>query len=329
MWRHGKAAQPWGASDGGASMSILRPSPAVAPDPAAVSAAGLMALSALALAPGREAPALSERPGSVATRRRGQGHEIREIRPYTEGDDARHLDAAASARLGSPQLRSFHEDRERSLVLIADFRRPMLWGTDRALRSVIAARGLALAGWAAMRDRGSVGVIALTDAGPESQSPRPREHGMALVAGCLARAHERALDLGARRAAERLPTRPLGPELMQITAHIPRGAAVLLATGLDLPGEGCEAALAALAGRSLLRLALVEDAFERAPPAGALPVSGALRPQWAAFDDLAAARAARAEALANLLAAAGGRVIRFTADTVGFDKAAPLPELLS
>ena len=286
-------------------------------DPGRVSAAGLMALAAQPPGSAREAPALAERPGSVATRRRGQGHEIREIRPYVEGDDARHLDAAASARTGSPQLRSFHEDRERSLMLIADFRRPMLWGTRGALRSVVAARGLALAGWAALRENGSVGVIVLTEEGPDHQAPRPRERGMALVSACLARAHERALELAAAQGPAG-PPRTLGAELMQITSRVPRGAAILLATGLDLPGEGCDAALVALAQRGPLRLALVEDAFERAPPSAALPVREAGRRFYAGFQGLSSLRAARAAHMQLLLAGHGASITPMTAEATGF-----------
>ncbi|HET9068090.1 MAG TPA: DUF58 domain-containing protein, partial [Amaricoccus sp.] len=112
-------------------------------DPATtVSADALMALARRAARP---AGALAERPGIAPTRKRGQGHEIREIRPFTDGDDPRHLDAAATARSGSLQVRSFHEDRERTVLLVADFRRPMLWGTRARFRSVAAAEALALA----------------------------------------------------------------------------------------------------------------------------------------------------------------------------------------
>src|SRR5690606_41128872 len=97
-----------------------------AADPGRISAGRLMALEFLAAKEMSDAASLAERPGNTATRRRGQGHEIRELRPFAEGDDPRHIDAAATARTGVPQLRSFHEDRENNLMLIADFRRPML-----------------------------------------------------------------------------------------------------------------------------------------------------------------------------------------------------------
>ncbi|MFT4151843.1 MAG: DUF58 domain-containing protein [Paracoccaceae bacterium] len=261
-------------------------------DPARIGAATLMALEGAAIRAGREAASLAERPGTTPTRRRGQGHEIREIRPFAEGDDPRHIDAAATARSGSPQVRSFHEDRERSLMLIADFRRPMLWGTQGRLRSVAAAEVLALAGWRAVLEGGAVGVVALTDAGPEVQMPRPRHRGMALVAGCLERAHEAAL-------VYRGPVRPLAPDLLRAARQVPRGAGAVLASALDNPGEGLDAALAALGARGPLRLILIEDPFETAPPARPLPWLGPQGPAFARFTGLPAARAARAQALAR------------------------------
>lgn len=238
----------------------------------------------------RHLPSLAERPGTTATPKRGQGHEIREIRPFAEGDDPRHLDAAATARTGSLQVRSFHEDRERTLMLIADFRRPMLWGTRGCLRSVAAAEALVMAGWRAALTGGAVGVMALTDAGPEVQSPRPRHHGMAQVAGCIARAHERALN---HQGAVRL----LAPDLLGAARQIPRGAGIVLATGLDKPGDDLDAALAALCAKGPLRLLLVEDAFETSPPKGVLPYVGAEGPTYGRFADLADMRDSRADRL--------------------------------
>lgn len=255
-----------------------------------VEAAALMALGARVRAtPG----ALAERPGVFPTRKRGQGHAIREIRPFTEGDDPRHLDAAATARSGAPQVRSFQEDRERAVLLVADFRRPMLWGTRDRFRSVAAAEALALAGWRAVHGAGAVGAVAITDAGVLAERPRTREAGMARVAGLLARAHALAL------ASIALPVRPLAPDLVRAARFAPRGAQVTLATGLDLPGEGIEAALAGLARRGPLRVLLVEDAFEAAPPAAALPfLTSEGRVARARFGALPQARAERLRALA-------------------------------
>ena len=87
---------------------------------------------------------------------------------------------------------------------------------------------------------------------------------MARVCGALARAHALALDT-------RAPVRDLAPDLVRAARFAPRGAGIVLATGLDAPGPGLDAALAGLARRGPLRLILTEDAFETAPPAAALP----------------------------------------------------------
>ena len=89
---------------------------------------------------------------------------------------------------------------------------------------------------------------------------------MARVSGLLARAHALALDT-------RPPVARLAPDLVRAARFAPRGAGIVLATGLDAPGPGLDAALAGLARRGPLRLLLAEDAFETAPPAAALPFS--------------------------------------------------------
>lgn len=269
------------------------------PDPAQVSIASLMALETLALRDEPQAAALAQRIGITATKRRGQGHEIREVRPFTEGDNPRHIDAAATARIGSPQVRSFHEDRERSLLLIADFRRPMLWGTALRLRSVAAAEALALAGWRASLQGGAVGVVALTDAGAQVQTPRPRHHGMALVTACLARAHEAALAAAQQdaRRGHASPVRPLGPDLIRAARQAPSGAGLILASAMDNSGPDFDAALAALVARGPLQIFLIEDQFETDPPQYPLPFQTDQGVAYARFSDIQAQNAQRAARL--------------------------------
>ena len=271
-------------------------------DPAGVSAAALMRLEALARQP-RGTMALAERPGAVSIRKKGRGQEVREIRPFADGDDPRHLDAAATARTGALQTRTFQEDREQTVLLIADFRRPMLWGTKGRLRSVAAAEALALIGWQVVLDGGAAGVVALTDAGPYVERPRTRARGMALVSGCLARAHFVALS-------SRLAVAPLVPALMRAAPLAPRGALIAIATGLDVPGDGLDAALAALTDRCRVHLILTEDTFETAPPSQPLSYATPEGTARARFDGLAQDRSRRAAALVR----PGLRVERLSTD---------------
>ncbi|WP_425406748.1 DUF58 domain-containing protein [Hwanghaeella sp.] len=248
---------------------------------ATVDADRLIGLRALAQS---SLPRLAEtgRPGSHAGRKRGSGLDIRDIRPYADGDDFRHMDAMATARTGKPHVRTFHEDQDRTAMLVVDFRHTMLWGTRGRLRSVLAAELAALAGWRMLSAGGRVGMLAFSDRDSVFQPPRERDTAMVRIAGSLAQAHRQALD--ALAAGDRVAGVGLEAHIDRVARLVPRGATVVLATGLD-DGEG----VAEQAIRPLLRLARVEiflirDAFERDPPQRNLPYfseDGVLR--WGAF----------------------------------------------
>jgi uncharacterized protein (DUF58 family) len=51
---------------------------------------------------------------------RGQGMEFAEVRAYEPGDDVRTIDWNVTARLGSPYVKTFTEERELTLMLIVD-----------------------------------------------------------------------------------------------------------------------------------------------------------------------------------------------------------------
>jgi|GEM_PF-1812029 len=252
--------------------------------------------------------ALARRPGVTATRAAGQGHVIRELRPFGDGDDPRYLDAAASARAGSPQVRSFHEDREGNLLLIADFRRPMLWGSRSRFRSVAGAEVLMRLGWQAMAAGGAVGLVSLSDQGFEVTRPRARHSGMSRVAAHLARAHAAALS--GQTGGHVTPD--LDQQLASALRHAPPGAMVALASGLDQPGAGLTSVLASLAQRGPAALLLIEDPLERAAPADVFPSHRPGSPQ-AELLSLAALPASRSRR-ADDLHLPGLRVARIAAD---------------
>ncbi|MBU3028723.1 DUF58 domain-containing protein [Paracoccus sp. XHP0099] len=190
--------------------------------------------------------------------------DLREIRAYVPGDDPRRLDPSATARTGQPHIRSLHEDRDDTTLLIADFRTPMLWGTGAALRSVRGARHLARAGWQAVQRGGSVAGLTVSGAGLAELAAGTGDAHMAEIARMLALQHDRAL------------IDPALPALTEALAHAarlaPPGGRVILATA---PGgwQMAEAALARLARRRRLTVALMLDEAEIAPPAGVLAIS--------------------------------------------------------
>lgn len=228
----------------------------------------LMALRASALRVGRAKPA-TRKPGAVAGKPPGAGMDLREIRAFAEGDDARRIDAAATARTGTPHVRSFHEDRDDTVVLIADFRPAMLWGTASALRSVAGARLLARRGWQAIARGASVGAVAVTAAGTANLSGRTGVAQMIAIARMLAGEHDLALRTGGG-------DRSLVEGLVRAHRAAPPGAEVLIATGPDGVAPDDEPALARLARRRRVRILLPLDPVETSPPAGGLSIrSGA------------------------------------------------------
>lgn len=229
----------------------------------------LLVLRHLAAAVPDTGPSMTAMPGGFVQRRRGRGLEIADLRVFEEGDDIRHIDRNATARTGIPHVRTFQDERDRTTLLIADFRAPMLWGTRRAFRSVAAAEQLALVGWRAIAEGGRVGLMAFGGAAPVFVPARGRERAMISVIGGLARAHRAALD-GQSAAVPGSPE-PLDEYLRMAEQIAPRGASVVLASSLDEPGPGCEAVMTALAHRVAFSVLHLRDAFERSARDGAYP----------------------------------------------------------
>ena len=213
----------------------------------------------------RSGPAMArstDLPGGMVTKLRGRGLETADIRPFAHGDDPRHIDRNATARTGEPQTRSFHAERDRTTLLIADFRPSMLWGTRRVFRSVAAAEQLCLAGWRAVAEGGRVGLIVAWAGEPVFLRPQGRERGMVGVIGALTGTHARAL--AAPTVAE-----PDLAETLSLAARLSlRGSEIVLATGLDQLGAGFEEAVQSLTRRADLSLLRIVDAFEETPPRG-------------------------------------------------------------
>lgn len=215
----------------------------------------------------RRAHGTTALPGGLVTKRKGAGLETADLRPFSHGDDPRHIDRNATARTGVPQVRTFHAEQDRVLILIADFRPSMLWGTRRTLRSVAAAEVLCLNGWQGVGDGGRVGLIAATAGDPVLTPPKGRDRGMISVIGAMVRAHEAAV------AAPAVSDPPLADTLAMAARIVPRGAEIVLATAFDAPGDAFADASQALNRRGDLRILRITDPFETRPPRDALRFS--------------------------------------------------------
>jgi uncharacterized protein (DUF58 family) len=97
--------------------------------------------------------------GLFASVFRGSGLDFDEVREYRAGDDVRNTDWHVTARTGTPHLKVFREERERTVMLCVDHGRHMSFGTRGTFKSVQAARAAALLGWAADNHHDRVGGL--------------------------------------------------------------------------------------------------------------------------------------------------------------------------
>ncbi|MFK7751794.1 MAG: DUF58 domain-containing protein [Sedimentitalea sp.] len=234
----------------------------------ALASSGLIALRRLALS-AEAAPVLAALPGGFATRRKGHGLEVADMREYIAGDDIRHLDRGTTARTGRLHVRQFQQERDRIALLVADFRPAMFWGLKRAFRSVAAAEALALIGWNVVESGGRVGLLALGIGQPVVVPPRGRTRGMLDVIGGLVQAHRQGLGAMSDRGHN---DPPLEHGLLRADRLAPSGSEIVIASGFDVPGAGLAERLDALARRRMPRLVLIKDGRSAQLPRGRYPV---------------------------------------------------------
>ncbi|ORE97451.1 DUF58 domain-containing protein [Aurantimonas sp. 22II-16-19i] len=248
---------------------MLAPLPDPDGDAVRVDAAKLFAMRHIVRHVPERALAPTGRPGGFAGRRRGNGLEIVDVRQFCDGDDMRHIDAAATARTARTHVRTFRDERDRAALLIADFRAPMYFGTRVRLRSVAAAGALALAGWRVVEAGGRVGLLSAAAGETRFLPPRPRERAMAAIAGDLESAHAAGAEALGAGLHRREPS--LAELLEEAVGRASPGTSLLVATGLDDAGEDFYRLAGAACRRFSLTVLLVRDRFETAPPEGAYP----------------------------------------------------------
>lgn len=182
---------------------------------------------------------------------RGQGMEFAEVRAYVDGDDFRAIDWNVSARLGSPYVKTFTEERELTLLLVVDQSASTRVGVPvtKASRSVEVAAVLALAG---AREQDRVGAILFSDRVEHVVPPaKGRRHALRLIRDLLAFSSERR-----------------GTNLVQAIHYASRvlGHRSVVVILSDFLAEGWEKAIRELAVRHEVIALTVDDPRDVDPP---------------------------------------------------------------
>jgi uncharacterized protein (DUF58 family) len=143
----------------------------------------------------------------------GRGLEFAEVRAYAPGDDVRAIDWNVTARLGTPYVKQFVEERELTVFLLVDVSGSQRWGTRRQLKSELTAEAAVTLGMSATQNNDRVGLMAVTDRVEHLLPPRKgRRHALRVVRDLLALCPEgRGTDLAAalRQATRSLPPRSI------------------------------------------------------------------------------------------------------------------------
>jgi uncharacterized protein (DUF58 family) len=94
---------------------------------------------------------------------KGTGLSFEEVREYQPGDDVRSIDWNVTARMGSPFIKRYVEERERTLILVIDVSGSQGFGTQRHTKRAVAAELAALLSFCAIHNNDRVGLITFTD----------------------------------------------------------------------------------------------------------------------------------------------------------------------
>jgi len=129
---------------------------------------------------------------------KGRGIEFEEVRPYIPGDEVRDIDWNVTARLGSPYVKRFVEQRELTVLLVVDISPSMRFGTTGVEKRELAAELCAVLGFAAVSNDDRVGLVLAGERVEHFVPPaRGRSHLLRLLRDVLGvTARDRGTRLG-------------------------------------------------------------------------------------------------------------------------------------
>ncbi len=123
--------------------------------------------------------------GRKRSRLRGRGLDFDELRHYRPGDDIRTMDWRVTNRTGKPHVRVYTEERDRPVIVVADQRLPMFFGSQKKMKSVVAAEVAALTAWRVLAVGDRIGAILFNDEEVKEYKPSRNERRVTAWLGDL------------------------------------------------------------------------------------------------------------------------------------------------
>ena len=113
---------------------------------------------------------------------KGRGMAFSEVREYQYGDDVRNMDWNVTARLRSPYVKVFEEERELTVVLLIDVSRSGLFGTVSQTKRSLIAEIAAVLSFSAILNNDKVGALFFSDHVEEFIPPKKgRSHLLRII----------------------------------------------------------------------------------------------------------------------------------------------------
>ncbi len=94
---------------------------------------------------------------------KGRGMEFEDVREYQPGDEVRSIDWNVTARMQTPFVKNFREERELTVILLVDLSASSLFGTTGKQKEAFIAEIGALLAFSAIKNNDKVGLILFTD----------------------------------------------------------------------------------------------------------------------------------------------------------------------
>ena len=105
-----------------------------------------------------------------------------EVREYQYGDDVRNMDWNVTARLRTPYVKVFEEERELTVMLLIDVSRSGLFGTDTMTKRDLTAEVAAVLAFSAILNNDKVGALFFSDRVEEFIPPKKgRSHLLHII----------------------------------------------------------------------------------------------------------------------------------------------------
>ena len=189
---------------------------------------------------------------------KGRGMAFSEVREYQYGDDVRNMDWNVTARLRSPYIKVFEEERELTVVLMIDVSGSRLFGTSGQLKKDLMAEIAAVLSFSASINNDKVGALFFSSKVEKFIPPKKgRSHLLHIIRELVEfEPEDNGTDIG-------------GALRFLTNAMKKRCTAFLLSDMIDVDGDGkprYEDALKIAAGRHDLSVINIYDRRERDIP---------------------------------------------------------------